>query len=151
MTRLIVNENDIRAFADGVFRYASDGQFDIDPYFFDDGGGPDAAIQAVRINGEVLEPVIQAAAAQAQFAADHSKRAVFCPPLAAFRTATAATEADVSEAFVLSGSNATNTRKKPANGLKRCSARPPSWWRVAAHGPTWQQERCRKGFICTGG
>lgn len=103
MPRLVINENDIRAFAHGVFRYASDGQF-ISIRIFDDGGGTKPlAIQAIRINGEGLEPVIQAAVTQAQFAADHSKRAVFCPPLAAFRTATAATEAGVSEAYVLWG------------------------------------------------
>jgi hypothetical protein len=101
MTRLIIDENEIRAFADGVFRHASAGQF-ISIRIFDDGGSKPLAIQGVRINGDGLEPVIKVAALQAQFSADHCKTAVFCPPLAGFRTAGLAGEADLTEGYTLS-------------------------------------------------
>src|SRR3954465_12930017 len=75
----------IRAFAAGIFRHASDGVI-ISLRIFAEGDKSEKplAIQGIPINGGGLEPPMEAAISQARFAATHTKRAVFCPPVAGF-------------------------------------------------------------------
>ncbi|MCC2653337.1 MAG: hypothetical protein K0Q60_3503 [Microvirga sp.] len=102
MTRLIVDAGQIREFVQALFAYASDSTI-ISLRTFDDGGSDrPLRTRAVRLNGGGLESLIQAAAEQAQFAADHSRKANFCPPLAGFSDPVKADEAHVAEGYTLS-------------------------------------------------
>ncbi|HEY4597701.1 MAG TPA: hypothetical protein VIJ02_14980, partial [Thermoanaerobaculia bacterium] len=100
MSRLLVDPDQIRAFAAAILRYASSGAI-ISLRTFDEGTDKTLSIRPVRINGDGLTPVIDAAIQQAQFAADHSRQAVFCPPLAGFASETNAREIDLIEGYVL--------------------------------------------------
>jgi hypothetical protein len=103
MTRLIVDGDQIRTFAEAVFRYASDGQTISLRIFPDDGEEEEAlSINPVKVNGHGLVPVIEAAIAQAQRAADCDRRAVFCPPLGGFKDGRNAKEVNLTEGYTLS-------------------------------------------------
>jgi hypothetical protein len=102
MTRLIADAGEIGEFAKAVFPYASDGAV-ISLRTFDDGGSDrPLSILPVRLNGVGLEPLIDAAAEQAQFAADHGKKANFCPPIAGFSDLAKADEGHLVEGYTLS-------------------------------------------------
>src|SRR5687767_10848807 len=103
MTLPRVDPDQLRAFAAGIFKHVSDGQF-ISLRIFPEGakGQKPLSIQAVKVNGGGLEPLIQAAIIQAQFAATHSKRAVFAPPLAGFKNARKADRLSLTEGYTLS-------------------------------------------------
>src|SRR4051812_13889825 len=102
MTRLLVDAEQIREFAQGMFAYASDDAVISLRVFADAGGNHPLNIQFVRLNGEGLEPLIEAAVAQAQLAADHSEKAVFCSPVCGFSSETSAKEDDLLEGYALS-------------------------------------------------
>ena len=102
MTRREIDPEQIASFVDAIFRHASDGQIVSLRTFEDCGGSKPLNIHAVEINGAGLKPVTEAAVMQAQWAADHSKKAVFCPPLAGFSSETKADEAHLLEGYALS-------------------------------------------------
>src|SRR4051794_21701986 len=103
MTRLLIDAEQTRTFVTAIFKYSSDNQI-VSLRTFPDGIQNQAALQInpVKINGAGLDPVIDAAIEQAQWAADHSKKAVFCPPLAGFSSAAKADEAHLTEGYALS-------------------------------------------------
>ena len=96
--RLVVDGDQIRAFVDAVFRYASPGLF-ISLRTFRNGGRLD--IRVVKTKGPDREELIDAATKQAQKAANSGVNAVFCPPLAGFSSRDKADEAHLSEGYVL--------------------------------------------------
>src|SRR5829696_5764424 len=98
LDRLVVDGDQIRAFVDAVFRYASPGLF-ISLRTFRNGGSPD--IRVVKTKGPDREELIDAATKQAQKAANSGVNAVFCPPLAGFSSRDKADEAHLSESYVL--------------------------------------------------
>jgi len=59
-------------------------------------------INAVKLNGRGLAPLVEKAAEQAQWAADLHRRAVFAPPLAGLDNRARAREVDLSEGYALS-------------------------------------------------
>lgn len=130
-----VNEDHIRAFGAGIFRYASDGAIISLRIFPDSDKKTDKAlsIQAVPINGDGLQPLLDAAVSQARFAATHSKRAVFCPPLAGFADRRKADEASLTEGYVLS----IECDQRPAEARRKLEAilGPPTF--VVASGGQW--------------
>src|SRR4051794_7060826 len=97
-----IDELQIQTFAAGVFKYASDGQTVSLRTFRDDGDGPPLSILSVTINGEGLEPLYRAAISQARFASTHSRKAVFCPPLAGFGDPRQADQNTLTEGYALS-------------------------------------------------
>jgi hypothetical protein len=102
MKLVLPDEEDLRAFASGIFRYASDG-VTVALRTFAEGDKSARALssQAVQVNGAGLDAVIDAALSQANFAATHTKKAVFCPPLAGFADPRKADEANLAEAYTL--------------------------------------------------
>jgi putative DNA primase/helicase len=86
----------ISAFVHALFRHADDGSFVSLRAFnqFNDGIPPPYNV-GVQINGQDLGPIIAAAVAGARYAANHSDALVFAPPIATFRTARGAAEADL--------------------------------------------------------
>ena len=105
MTRLLVDPAQIKRFAEAIFPYigASGTEQWVSFRVFPDDGNNDRclSISSVRVNGS-LELIVNAAVTLAQFAADHTRRAVFAPPLASFTSETRAGEAELCEAPVLS-------------------------------------------------
>ena len=105
MTRLLVDPAQIKTFAEAIFPYigASGAEQWVSLRVFPDDGNNDRcfSISPVLVNG-CLEPIVDAAITLAQHAADHTRRAVFAPPLASFTSQTRAGEADLCEAPVLS-------------------------------------------------
>lgn len=93
----------IRAFTDALFRYASEGGF-ISLRAFDDRekGKPPFAIEPVQINGSGLQPVTERAAILAARCANAAQAIVFCPPVATFKTAENAKAENVAEGVALS-------------------------------------------------
>src|SRR5215218_8999025 len=100
MSRLPVDHSQIEQFVKAIFPYASAGQtISIRTFPEVKAGAP--TICPVKINGTGLAPVIEEAIRQAQWAADHPKPRVFCPPLAGFNGGRAR-EQDLTEAYALS-------------------------------------------------
>jgi hypothetical protein len=101
--RLLVNEDQIRAFVQAIFCYAAEESV-ISLRIFDENSATQWALSKIpiRLNGGGLDELIEAAIAQAQFAAEHPQRTVFCPPLVGLSNRKTAKEKDVREAYALS-------------------------------------------------
>jgi len=133
MSRLLVDADQIRTFST-LLRHAVEGQF-ISLRTFDDNKNGDKAltVEAVEINGAGLAPVIDAAISQAQWAADHGKRAVFCPPLAGFSSAVKADELHLLAGYTISA----ECDERPANARKRLETLLGPATLVVASGGVW--------------
>jgi hypothetical protein len=105
MNRLVVDSEQIKLFVEAIFPHLSEGQtVSLRSYAEGDGADMPLDIKAVTVNGGGLEPLIKVAVDRAQYAADHPTPAVFCPPVAGFRSKGKdwqAREIDLSEGVVL--------------------------------------------------
>ena len=126
MTRREIDPEQIASFADAIFRHASQGQVVSLRTFEDGGSSKPLSIHAVEINGAGLKPVIEAAIIQAQWAADHGRKTVFCPPLAGFSSREKADERHLTEGY-RSRSNAMNGPTRLGKSLKPCLAHHLLW------------------------
>lgn len=97
-----IDAEQIRIFANAMFRYASDGQFIALRTFDEVKGQRPIELHAVRINDGGIAAVADEAERMAGFAALHTKRAVFCPPIAGFSRDDKADEASLSEGYAIS-------------------------------------------------
>ena len=96
--KLTIDANHIGRFVDLLFRHASPDTYVSLRGFYDNRDGPPWVIEGVLKN----EDLPQAAARIAQRCADADEPVVFCPPVATFKTARRATEANLAEGLDLS-------------------------------------------------
>jgi hypothetical protein len=104
----------ISAFAHALLAYADDGGFVSIRAFdqFNDNVPPPYDV-GVRVNGVGLDPIIAAAVAGARYAANATDALVFAPPIATFKAARGAAEADLVNCVCISVEvDAGNTQKK---------------------------------------
>ena len=95
------DQTDIAAFVSALFQHADEGTYVSLRTFEQTGRGPARFIRGVQINGEGLKPVISEAVAGARFAANATTALVFAPPIATFRCAQKANEANLANGVVI--------------------------------------------------
>src|SRR4051812_2133195 len=94
------NRPDLERFVNVLLPYADEGTFTSLRSFTHGGGGKPFAIKAVRINGS-LDAVTDAAESMAERSANAREPVVFAPPVATFRNAEHAGEADLANGVAL--------------------------------------------------
>jgi hypothetical protein len=133
MSERTIDREEIAKFVQGAFTYASEGVV-ISLRTFDDGGGDHPlSIKPIRLNGGGLEPLIEAALEQARFAADHPRKANFCPPVAGFKDTHGATEGDLVEGYTLT----VECDQKPQEARQKLEALLGPATLVVASGGLW--------------
>jgi hypothetical protein len=101
MSTLTVNPDEIARFVNAVFRNVSPDSTVSLRAFQEAGEKRPFKIATVKLEGNVLEPVIERSVQLAQQAADAPEPTVFCPVPATFKTDTNAKEENIAEAPVL--------------------------------------------------
>lgn len=118
MARLLVDAAQIRTFSAAIFAYASPDAIVSLRVFVDGADAKPLNIIPVVLNGGGLNDLVENAVSAAQFAADHGKRAVFCPPVCGFSDRANATEASLSEGYAI----VVDGDQKPAEARRRLEA-----------------------------
>lgn len=88
------NRGELERFIHALFRYAAAGTFASLRSFSHRQGEAPAKIEAVKLNGRGLEPLLPAALRHATWAANQREPLAFAPPVATFTNNRHAAEAD---------------------------------------------------------
>ena len=102
MGRLEPDAQEIAGFVHALFRYADESSYVSLRAFLQREVGPPPYIRGSEINGAGLDGVINDAVAGARFATNYREPLVFAPPIATFRCAKKAAEADVVNGLCIS-------------------------------------------------
>ena len=151
MTRREVDPAQIASFVDAIFRHASDGQIISLRTFEDCGGSKPLSIHPVEVNGAGLKPVTEAAVMQAHWAADHSRKTVFCPPLAGFSSREEGRRTRILQKVTRSRWNAMNGPTRLGKSLNPCLAHQLLWSPQEDFRLIQLQAKCRRSCIYIGG
>jgi hypothetical protein len=126
LTALAAHAPDLSSFVDALFRYADEGTYVSWRAFRDDTkDAPPVFIASTSLEQD-RAALIDTAIAAATDAASRPERAVFCPPIATFTSATRAREVDLANGLALSVECDSRTRARARSSSRRSSARRPS-------------------------